>query len=420
MKISKILAACLVLAGCGAAAAAADARSYKNGLNALADRRYPDAEKYFREAIADRSDERSGGLRKSYLPHYYLGVALSEQERCAEALEAWRASEGQGQVQRTEDEGKELPRRKQRCLDKIHELESARGAAEQAVARARKASQTLARLRESPELAKEWSAGEPSLETREEKARRELEEAARLLGAAAGEDPAPHQQAKTLANGAATAFDEIRSEAQTRLTELRDATSSALERLEASEAKARAGLGQLAHLEPFPPELRKIAVAVTQALDETVARKAEAGAAELGRLRQDLDAAAARLAEAAQGPPATLRAAAEAFLAGRHDDVLATLQGEAYRDPRAVGQACLLRAAAGFELQERSEEPDPERAAALRREVLECRKLVAAARIPPRFFSPRFIRFYENPEAGREERAEGSAAEPRAEDGGRP
>lgn len=397
----RILAACLALAGCGAAAAAADARSYKDGLNALADRRYSDAEKHFRDAIADRSEERSGGLRRTYLPYYYLGVALAEQGRCAEALAAWQASEAQGQVQRSEEEGRELPGRKQRCLDQVQELESARNAAEQAVARARKASQTLARLRESPEIASRWGAAEPSgapsFALREAAARGELEEAARLLGAAAGEDPAPLQQAKTLANRAATSFDELRSDAQARLTKLRDAASSALERLEASEAQARARLGQLAFLEPFPPELRKSAVAVTQALEEIVERKAEAGAAELARLRQNLDEASARFAEAAKGPPGTLQAAAKAFLAGRHDDVLVALEGEAYRDPRAAGQACLLKVAARFELHERAGKRDPEAAAVLREEVLACRKLVATAKIPQRFFSPRFIHYYDNP-----------------------
>lgn len=411
---ASVLISALLLAVGWAETSAADARSYKNGLNALDDARYADAERYFREAIVDRSEERSGGLRRTYLPHFYLGVALARQGRCADALEVWKESEAQGQVQRTE-EGAELPGYKQRCLDRVGALDSARGAAEQAVARARKASQTLGRLREGSPLADLWSRGEPSLAAREAAARERLEEAARLLGSEAGEDPGPLQQAKTQANQAATEFDEIRSDAQASLAELRDAESNALERLQASEAKARAGLGQLAHLEPFPPELRRKAVAVTKALDETVERKAEAGADELVRLRQTLDAAAAGLAEAAQGPPGTLRAAAEAFLAGRHDDVLATLEGETYRDQRATGQACLLRAASRFELQQRARDRDPAKAAALREDVLGCRKLVAAAAIPTRYFSPRFIRFYQDPpepEAGADEDGPDPAAEP--------
>lgn len=393
----RIAATAALAAVLAAGAAAGDARdAYRDGQNALVDGRFADAESLFRQAIAERAEAKVGTFRRDYLPYYYLGRALEGQGRCREALDAWTEAERQGQVLKSAEDATDLAARQQRCQDRIRALDAARTAAEQAVARARKAEQTLSRLAETPDLAALWSDGDPSFAAREQAARERLAGAARLLEPAAGEDPAPFQEAKLQANQAAGELDQVTADAQARLAEIRDAASSALGRLEAAEFRARSELRQVAFLEPFPPEVGRRAAALRRALDDTVAKKATAAPAQLDRLGRALRDAAASLRQAAQGPPESLRNAVEAYLGGRYEEVLATLDGESFRDPRAAAEACLLRSAARYALYVLGSEQDAEMGAALHREVLACRELKPASQIDAKFFSPRFIAFYES------------------------
>lgn len=89
-------------------AEAAAGRDYGLAIRALMDEKYERAEEKIREALEDESQAKesiliSGATRYRYLPYYVLGAALRGQGRCPEALEAWRESIRQGQVQQANE-----------------------------------------------------------------------------------------------------------------------------------------------------------------------------------------------------------------------------------------------------------------------------------------------------------------------------
>lgn len=398
------------------ALAAADARDrYKDGVDALKEGRFPAAEQAFRDAIAERAEERVGTFRRDYLPHFQLGVALEEQNRCREALASWAESQRQGEIEKAAAENAELRRRTQRCEEKVRELDAARAAAEQAVARAREAALAMKRLQAKPELAAVWNDGEPSFAGRQQDVLQRTGEAERRLGAIADSHGVrPLQEVKMLANQVVGEIEAFVADAEARLRSIQDAASSALDRLQAVEQRATDELGAVAYLQPYPPELGRRVEELRQTLQAVAADKRSASPQALAALQARLEDDLSRLQQAAAPPPAGLRTAVKAFLSGDYESVLATLEGERYRDPRAAGQACLLRAAARHAFWVLSGETEDELLAALLTDVEECRRLRPPPPIPARFFSPRFLRFYENPPPpeGDAEAVEGEAAPP--------
>lgn len=390
----------LLLAPLGPARAAGEARdSYRDGQDALKDGRFQAAEEAFRAAIAERAEEKVGGaFRRGYLPHFELGVALDEQNRCREALTSWAESERQGEIQRSRDDYAELVRRKQACAAKVRALDAARSEAEQALARARKAEQAAARLQAKGDLAAVWSEGSPSLAGRQQGAHQRLEQAAlRLEATTDRHGVAPLEEIKALANQVASDFDAVAADAESRLVALQNEASSALERLQKLEQQAQAELAAAAYLAPYPPELARRLEALQGALRAVADGKDKASPAGLTALRGQLEEELKRFSLAAQPPPESLRTAVAAFFGGDYERVLAVLAAETYRDPRAVAQACLLRAASRHALWVLGGESDAALAAALVDDVARCRALEKPPVISARFFSPRFVRFFVNP-----------------------
>ncbi len=141
-----------------AAALSADARaSYRQGLEELERGAWQAAAESLREAIAERPEESVGAFR-SYLPHYYLGLALSEAGDCQGALAAWSESERQGEVSET-PLIHELTANRVRCHELQAEVTGAEGEGPDPVAAAAQA--TAERLREARELIAETSYLEP-------------------------------------------------------------------------------------------------------------------------------------------------------------------------------------------------------------------------------------------------------------------
>lgn len=86
-----------------ASIARADYRtSYLDGITAYNNRSYAEAERRFRAALQERGDEKSlaimspSGMRKAYVPHFYLGAALARQGRCDDARPELAASMSAG------------------------------------------------------------------------------------------------------------------------------------------------------------------------------------------------------------------------------------------------------------------------------------------------------------------------------------
>ena len=81
--------------------------SYKQGIEAIEKSKWADAARLMQEAIASKSAEgetvRFYGQRfETYLPHFYLGLALFNSGDCVGALRSWATSESQGAVRKSE------------------------------------------------------------------------------------------------------------------------------------------------------------------------------------------------------------------------------------------------------------------------------------------------------------------------------
>jgi len=102
VRQQRLLPVCVFLAL--APSARADFKdTYRKALEAVDRKRWPEVAQLMREAISQNPREgekvKLYGLRfETYLPHFHLGVALSETGDCAGALRAFEVSEGQGAV----------------------------------------------------------------------------------------------------------------------------------------------------------------------------------------------------------------------------------------------------------------------------------------------------------------------------------
>lgn len=105
MRARRSLPALLLIAW--APCARADFKdTYRKALEAVDRKRWPEVVELMREAIAQNPREgekvKLYGMRfETYLPHFHLGMALSQTGECAGALRAFEASESQGAVRST-------------------------------------------------------------------------------------------------------------------------------------------------------------------------------------------------------------------------------------------------------------------------------------------------------------------------------
>jgi len=411
-------AAGALLAALLAAPAAAQSflDAYKTGIAAADAGEWARVESSMRAAIAGRPEEdRRLPLQlhfKPYLPHFYLGLALAEQGACEDALEAFAESERQGVVQTLPDENAVLQTRRQACEARLAtDTEARRREAEAGdlVARARAAVEGAGRLmpdaEAEPDLSQAWESGEPSLAARLEEARSHLLRAERAL-AEAGRREGGLEAAGDLAQGVLAQVEAIRREAELREHAVGAEKARAEERLDGLRAAARDLLGRSEEL------AAKVAAVGRRraALEGTLRRTSSAGPglplAELGALAGRIERDMAGLRAAAEPPPEALLAAADAWLRGDPEAVLAALGGPrpppdagtgtglGFREPRARAHALLLRSAAVFALYQAGGGRDPGLLEAARLDLEECLRTDPSVEPVPRAFSPRFRDFF--------------------------
>ena len=321
---------------------------YKQGLEALDSARWVDAERFFRAAIAERSEERYNPLfGRRYFPHFQLGVALAEQGDCRAALDAWQASKSQGKIDKDNQLSADLDRRKQGCRDRLARLERVSGEVEELLAQTDDGFTTLAGLAAKPALANRWRA-RGGLGERQQILRQTVDQTRQQATAARQRQDL--ERLETVRDQAASIWDDLQSlvaEARSELGEVNAATSSALGRLEAETSRARSLLRSVSRLAPYPPELTRRVGAVQQLVGEAERLGEQARPQQLNDLESRLEAANRALRRASEAPPDALIVALEAHLAGDPRGVLASLDaGEPFDGPRARAHACLLRAAA--------------------------------------------------------------------------
>lgn len=139
--------------------------AYKDGLEALAAGRLPDAERLFRSAIAlepkEKDDAYGTFKKKPYLPHFQLGVVLHGLKDYRGAIEELNLSERDGAIQKTEHFS-DLDRRRRLCLESVARFDQAAAKAKTAMTAAQKVYDGARAFENKSELASFWEEGEPS------------------------------------------------------------------------------------------------------------------------------------------------------------------------------------------------------------------------------------------------------------------
>lgn len=395
--------------------------AYKQGVEAAEAGDWERVESSMRTAIEGRpTEERRLPLQlhfKPYVPHYFLGRALAERGECPRALEVFAESESQGVIQNLEEEHALLLAVKAACEDRLaSEAEARRHRREVAevVAQAAEALEAVRALvpdaETDPDLAAAWEQGEPSLAARLAEAEATWRRAEATVEAAAPGDP-ELAAATDLARGAVAQLEAIRREAALRREAVAEVKARAMERIEGLRRTGERLLAAEGGLATEVPEVRRRRAAVERALREGAGAEPGQPLQALRELGDGLEREIARLRATAEPPPERLLAAADAWLRGEPEGVLAALGppggAEAgggagdqapddlgFDDRRARAHALLLRAAARFALYHGGGGRDPALLDGARRDLEECHRADPALRPVPRAFSPRFRAFF--------------------------
>ena len=367
----KALAATLmgvVWAGAASSAWADYKESYRKGMEAMDRGNWPEVARRMREAQAEQSKEgeklKLYGMRfESYLPSYYLGVALLNAGDCQGALNAFAASESQGAVQKS-DQAKLLVKHKAACAAKVGQVKSpaplpstkpagpdpavasAQRTAEAAVSSAEDQAREVASLASDALLAAKWGQ-DPGLAAAQKQAADLLARARSALEAGRGKpDVAQLNEANDLASRAVRQFGLVKQTAEQRREEARRAAADR------------------------PPDTLKTTPSSTGP-GPSVATPAPSG------------------------PPAALVAAARAYFDGQYREAAAQLSGASYSG-KSGAQAMLFRAASRHALFVLGGEKNSALETEARADVQACRRLSPGFSPDPRFFSPRFTAFFKS------------------------
>ena len=331
--------------------------SYKRGMELVERGNWPGVAQKMREAAAERGQEgepvKLYGMRfETYLPHYYLGLALLGSGDCAGALEAWRISEAQGAVKKTA-QYKALVKDRATCEARIAQAApktpatpdpalQAVAAAENEVTTAEAASRSVAALAAEAELSPVW-AKEASLGGAQKQASDLLTQAKAKLDAAKKKpDLATANEAKDLAANAARQFEAIRQAATSKRVDLQRAAQKA--------AEDRTRKAEVLPLTPVQ--------------SPTVS-----------------------------GPPAELRQGVRAYFGGQYAEAVQALSGASFQG-RAALHALLIRAAARYALYASGGRKDEALKRDATTDIRACRRLDASFVPDPQAFSPRFLELF--------------------------
>ncbi|HEV8240101.1 MAG TPA: hypothetical protein VGS57_12090 [Thermoanaerobaculia bacterium] len=386
----------LVLALVASVAHADYRETYRRGIDAFTGKRWEEAARLMRQAIAEHPEAGAGilGMRR-YTPHYYLGIALVEQGDCPGAVEAFDTAEKQGKLSR--EELRDLTQRRLLCRGRMQRVAEAAAAAQREVDTTSTALAQVAAVESSPLMREAWREGSPSLAARQEAAagqlaaaRAQLARAERELDAdkvaeAGRSAQAARRELESIRAAATARRDQLQAEAQRELAALRKSTEEARRRV-ASVSKT---------LAPLPAAIARQTARVQEAIARAAAADAGTAPADVRHLQDGLKTALRELQAAVKPPPDELQRAAASYFAGNYDDVLTTLAAASFSEPRALAHACLLRAASlhGMYLARGDRGgPSPEQAA--RQELRRCVASPEAVRPLATVFPPSFLALY--------------------------
>lgn len=335
--------------------------TYKQGVEAVEKGRWADAARLMQQSIAGKPAEgesiRFYGQRfETYLPHYYLGLALANTGDCEGALRSFGISESQGAVRKSGDQYRQLVKSREACQTRMAgtakptspkppagpdpaAVNAAVQTADAAMARADEAARAVSSLQTDALLTPIWSQ-EPGLGPSQEKARAALAAArGQLDGAKRKPDLAQIADAQEQASRAAAQFDAVRAHAAQKRDEARKA------------ADARAAADKSTP-KPLP------------------------------------------LTPTQQGPPAELLAGAQAFFGAQYQQAADLLGRADGLTGRAGAQSLVIRAAARHALYLVGGEKDSALLARAAADVKACHERDPQVQPDPKAFSPRFVEFF--------------------------
>jgi hypothetical protein len=371
--------------------------AYKSGLEAIEAEDWERAESAMREALSDRTEEKLKLpvklFLRPYLPHFYLGYARFERGDCAGALAAWAESERQGVATKLPDF--EVARRGRKSCEERSRRQiaaQARQDAQRSLARSTTVAAELLERSRAPQIRPHWSEGDPSPQASHDRGMELLAQAREIL-AEADVDAPGIERAEALLRDADRSF-AAGAEELDRLTEATRVELVAKGKgIDASVAEAKAALARTAYLAPYPKAVRK-ARADLEALVAEASRRTGTSKTQLDGLAARLESSIVALGKLAAAPPSRLEKAAEAYLDGRHGDVVGELAAAKFSEGRARAHARLLLAASRHALYLEGGELDDELRAAAVEDARACHQEDESLEPSPRFFSPRFVSFW--------------------------
>ncbi len=371
--------------------------SYKAGLEAAEQGNWAEVADQMRLAIKEQPTPSPRVKRrlylKRYIPHYYLGRSLFEQQDCRGALAAWKKATDHGIIERYEEMAG-LERDRQACSQRQDEESRALESARQTLSRAEEAA-TAAETLPGAELRAAWNSGEPSLAARRVEARKSLEAARQAQSALdTPADPAQVKNLKERAQTTLTLYEELNAAAGFELERLRGERTEAQASLEPTRLRAQRTLSEISYLSPWPPRIASRAAKLEALLAATNNVGPTTSAEDMQTLREKISASRQALETAAAPPPKELRSAADALFRGDYSQVLDLLTEVTLPGSKARSHSFLFQAAARFALFIGSGETDEALLDAARLDILECLDS-DPQRIPDaKAFSPRFIDFF--------------------------
>lgn len=358
--------------------------SYRDGMRAAESGNWGQVIRYMRAAIAERPREGGqvrlyGQFFAPYLPHYYLGLAHFRLDDCESALREWKTSEADGVVQRSSG--------------LYRGLSQSRGLCEQRVASARTPPPTVAPTA-APSVAAARPVPTPATAAPTPATPAPVLAAAEKAGADLRRVEASIQRIGSLASdpNLAAIWNQDPSLGPAFRNARRTLDNA---RTKFEEGRNRGDLGAMseaiAQLEQIATQLEAIQSAANQASER--ARVA----------RASLPTASPTAPPTPAGPPRELVAAAEAYFGKSYNDVrerytevLKLLQGAGLNgDDRIELQGLVLRCAARYNLYVLGGETQPDLLQQAKDDARAARRLNASYVPDTKYFSPRFVGFYQ-------------------------
>ena len=333
--------------------------TYKKGIDAAGKKNWPEVARLMREAVAEQSAEgeqiKLYGMRfETYLPHYYLGLALYQTGDCQGALQEWQTSQKQGAVKGAEL--KTLVQNQKTCQTRMAEEEGKKTlaqagpavqAAEAELGKAEEASRRVAALGAEPELAGIWQQ-DGGLGGSQKQANEALASArAKLEGGKKASDLGQLAEAKDLASRASQLLETVARNATARRDEARQRAAAAAAVVPTTTAPAAS-----TQLPALPVPTRPA------------------------------------------GPPPELVAGAQAYFDARYKEASDLLANANTSSGPAGAHTALIRAAARYALFVVGGQHEEALRQAAADDVRACRRINPRLAPDPRVFSPRFIAFF--------------------------